>query len=491
LHPDQHVMVFDPANAKRMWCGHDGGLSYTPDITASSFSPPNSFFPWQDKNNRYLTTQFYTVTIPDDAGDNRIMGGTQDNGTPFFTWNGSVTGTSSDISSGDGGHVYFGEDYAYSASQNGSILRLDYYANNWPGAGWSEITPEDAESQRFLTPWVVDHNNEDIMYYAAGADLWRNDQLTTLPDNHDRSIGITQGWTQLTDLAAPTGHTITAMAVSKTNPTHTLYYAAYSAGQTPKLYRLYYANTATSNATDISITSAPSGAYIHAIALNPDDGRELLVVMSNYNIIGLYHSTNAGQSFTAVEGNLEGNAMNPGPSLRSATILPTSLGRVYLVGTSTGLYSTTQLNGSSTVWSQEAASAMGNVVVEAVASRKSDGRVAAGTHGRGVWIGELDLTGVEDDPSLSALPTAFTLEQNVPNPFNPTTSISYTLPASHHVVLKVYDARGREAALLVDKTQAAGRHTVTFNAVNLPSGVYTARIQAGTFTETKKLTLMK
>lgn len=89
LHPDQHAIAFDPTNPKKMWCGHDGGLSYASDITALSSSTKD--FPWENKNNRYLTTQFFTVAIPDEANDERIMGGTQDNGTPSFRWERATT----------------------------------------------------------------------------------------------------------------------------------------------------------------------------------------------------------------------------------------------------------------------------------------------------------------------------------------------------------------------------------------------------------------
>ncbi len=81
-HADQHVIAFDPTDPKKMWCGHDGGLSYTTDITTVSDSDTD--FPWVDKNKGYNVTQFYTVTIHDEAGNNQLMGGTQDNGTPFF-----------------------------------------------------------------------------------------------------------------------------------------------------------------------------------------------------------------------------------------------------------------------------------------------------------------------------------------------------------------------------------------------------------------------
>lgn len=85
----------------------------------------------------------------------------------------------------------------------------------------------------------------------------------------------------------------------------------------------------------------------------------------------------------------------------------------------------------------------------------------------------------------------FALSQNYPNPFNPSTIISYSIPKSSFVQLKIYDMLGREVASLVNKEQAVGNYKVEFNASNLTSGVYFYRLQSGEFTETKKLILLR
>ncbi len=90
-------------------------------------------------------------------------------------------------------------------------------------------------------------------------------------------------------------------------------------------------------------------------------------------------------------------------------------------------------------------------------------------------------------------PTAFALNQNYPNPFNPETRIGYRLPVASDVKLELYDMLGRKLATLVNARQDAGAYLIAFNAqtLNLASGIYFYRLQAGNFVETKKMILMK
>ena len=87
--------------------------------------------------------------------------------------------------------------------------------------------------------------------------------------------------------------------------------------------------------------------------------------------------------------------------------------------------------------------------------------------------------------------TDYTLEQNFPNPFNPTTIIKYQIPALSFVTVKVYDVLGNEVATLVNEEKQVGSYEVNFEGTGLPSGIYFYRLQAGSFVETKKMVLMK
>ncbi|MFN1834428.1 T9SS type A sorting domain-containing protein [Balneola sp. MJW-20] len=90
------------------------------------------------------------------------------------------------------------------------------------------------------------------------------------------------------------------------------------------------------------------------------------------------------------------------------------------------------------------------------------------------------------------LPSEYVLNQNYPNPFNPTTNISFSLPQPEQVSIRVYDMLGREVATLVNQQRfGAGSHEVNFNASNLSSGIYIYRLQAGSTSFTRKMTLIK
>lgn len=89
------------------------------------------------------------------------------------------------------------------------------------------------------------------------------------------------------------------------------------------------------------------------------------------------------------------------------------------------------------------------------------------------------------------MPVSYILEQNYPNPFNPSTTITYGVPEESFVTLKVYDLLGREISTLVEKNVKPGNYKVTWNAGNMPSGIYFYRMQAGKASVTKKMMLVR
>ena len=105
-----------------------------------------------------------------------------------------------------------------------------------------------------------------------------------------------------------------------------------------------------------------------------------------------------------------------------------------------------------------------------------------------LWITVNTLNAVREESSPAQ---GFALENNYPDPFNPSTTIGYRLPVRSQVTLMIYDMLGRPVATLVNNQQNAGTYSITFNADRLASGSYFYRLQAASFTETKKLTVIK
>ena len=105
-------------------------------------------------------------------------------------------------------------------------------------------------------------------------------------------------------------------------------------------------------------------------------------------------------------------------------------------------------------------------------------------------FGDSTAVGISDTWRTQT-PNSFDLSQNYPNPFNPSTKIKFTVPTVSYVSLIVFNSLGQEVQTLVSEEKDVGSYEVSFNASNLPSGIYFCKIRAGDFVETKKMILMK
>ncbi|MBC8395459.1 MAG: T9SS type A sorting domain-containing protein [Candidatus Marinimicrobia bacterium] len=105
-----------------------------------------------------------------------------------------------------------------------------------------------------------------------------------------------------------------------------------------------------------------------------------------------------------------------------------------------------------------------------------------------IYYNESPDLGIDDDAILA---NGFDLSQNYPNPFNPVTNISYTVPVTGQVKLSVFNVLGEEVSTLINNVVTSGTHSATWNAGDMPSGVYFYSIEATGFTQTKKLLLIK
>ncbi|MFC1477663.1 T9SS type A sorting domain-containing protein [candidate division KSB1 bacterium] len=481
-HADQHVLAFLPSDPNVLFAGHDGGVTRTDNCLAADVV-------WMNLNNGYNTTQFYTIAIDENApSSDQVLGGMQDNGT-WRTTGQSQTADWIEELDGDGGYCYItnGGDDFYASVQNGIVYHFYFHDGV---TKYRRIDPVSGTGYLFINPFAINPFNDSMVYLPAGSELWRCDDVTRIPEYQDEKAADTY-WTELS-AARVHSDDITALGISNTAENR-LYYGT-SLG---KMFRIDNAQTGNPAPVDIwTGRGFPDQAYVSCIAVHPDNMDEVIVVFSNYLVRSLFHTTDGGAVWTDIGGNLEetrDGVPESGPSVRWAEIVSLNGETIYLIGASTGLYSTTTPDGFNTVWLQEGAETIGNMVVDMIAARSSDGFIAAGTHGAGVFTTTV-ISSI--GPAEPIVPGSFELRQNYPNPFNPETTIAFSVPRTDNVTITVYDALGREINVLLNENVPAGSHRVKWNGADrsgipVKSGVYFYTIRAAGFSAAKKMVLIR
>lgn len=379
-HPDQHVIAFAPNNLKQLYSANDGGVFKCNDVDAKTIV-------WQPLNNGYLTTMFYTVAIDHAANsDNVIIGGAQDNGS-WFTNSGNPQAPWVQPRGGDGSYCAIADnkkDYYFSI-QNAKMMRarLDGSGNK---ISFARIDPIGLRRPLFINPYLLDPNDNKLMYLAGGKYLWRNDNLEGIPliNNWD---SISTNWIRWPDSMPIRGARISCLGISK-NPPNILYVGT----DIRRVYKIINAHSGTPTMVDVTSATGsnafPGLGTVSSIAVDPRDANKVLLTFSNYNIYSVFYTENGGQSWTKVGGNLE-PADNSGPSIRHASIIPVDNGTIYMLATSTGVYATTTFYGPNTSWAQLGSNSIGNAVCEMIDYRTTDGTVVVATHANGIFSARL------------------------------------------------------------------------------------------------------
>ncbi|MGD1046553.1 MAG: T9SS type A sorting domain-containing protein [Bacteroidota bacterium] len=189
---------------------------------------------------------------------------------------------------------------------------------------------------------------------------------------------------------------------------------------------------------------------------------------------GIFLSTNNGTSWTQVDSGLTNDSYMSFAVSGTNLFVGTALGNVYLSSN----------NGTS--WTKVGSGLPGGALAVS-----GTNLFAGGLGGGGVWRRPLSEMITSVNRLSTDLPTNFSLCQNYPNPFNPTTTISFSLPSKAFVSLKVFDLLGNEVTSIISEELSAGTYSQQWNAANMSSGIYFYRLQVGSFTETKKLVLLR
>lgn len=486
-HPDQHELVFLPSDPNKMISTNDGGIFYTNDNTVPSMI-------WKSLNNGYMTTMFYSCAIDHATTSDIIIGGAQDNGS-WYTNSPSLTDAWATPRGGDGSYcaIADSEGAYYFSIQSGRMMRAKLDGSGRVDS-FARIDPIGGRGYLFINPYVIDPNNNNLMYLAGGKFIWRNNNLAGIPyaSNWD---SISTNWVKFPDSVTSLQTTVTAIAVSKT-PANRVYFGTNGR----RVLRIDSANTGIPRIKNISSnTLFPSSggnatAAVSCIAVDPTNADHIMVAFSNYNVYSLFYSPDGGTTWQKAAGNLETNkttGAGDGPSVRWASILPVAGGTVYLVGTSVGLFATTQLNDTNTVWVQQGTNSIGASIVDMIDYRATDGLVVIATHSSGIFSSH--ITQVADINGVYELTTAKGgLDMKTyPNPFNNETTIQFDLQDNSNVTINVFDQMGRLVRTVANEQVSAGTKKYKFSAGDLAAGMYYCVLQAGQHTETKQLTVVR
>ncbi|WP_299213128.1 T9SS type A sorting domain-containing protein [uncultured Aquimarina sp.] len=405
-HPDQHALLFFPSNPNKALSGNDGGVFVTEDITATDDGvEPVS---WTSLNNGYITTQPYHVAFDPEPNTDDLLAGFQDNGTWFTNSTDSNAIWEEDFG-GDGTYSAIADNgrTRYVSSQRGNVFRFNFDENG-VFQSFSAVEPAGATGFSFVNPYILDPNNDNIMYMPAGSSIWRNNDLDELP--LFTNTNATENWVNLTNTITPDGSTITALEASRFPVANRLYYGTNSG----IVFRMDNANIDNQQIVDISTGKGLPAGFVNDINIDPSNADRVIVTFSNYGIPSVFITEDGGDSWTNISGNLEENAdgTGNGPSVRSTAFLGGSTGvagsrlqRIF-AATSTGLYSTRRLNGQNTVWRKENF-AIGNAVTDEVVTRK-DGFIAVAAHGSGLFSARFPINA--NPLPESSLTTAFLLD---------------------------------------------------------------------------------
>lgn len=261
-----------------------------------------------------------------------------------------------------------------------------------------------------------------------------------------------------------------------TGPTYI--YKSYNAGATWTLMSSGLPNLATDlNAVrTISVSNLDTSVAVAGLFQNTTTG-------------GAFFTSNGGTSWTRRSTGIP-NVV--GVQIRSILIRPGTANQ-FIAGldnaTTGGVYMSTD---AGLTWASfNGGTMLASYVVRSLAWRNSDHTLfagVAGTSGQGIYEYTFPPLNVGDPNNL---PTEYSLEQNYPNPFNPNTVIRFGVPSSSFVTVKVYNSAGREISTIVNEQKTAGWYEVPFTASGIASGVYFYKITAGSFTDTKKMILVK
>lgn len=445
-HNDHHVLFFDPNDPNKLWEGDDGGVYVLNNVSINNMT---NF--WTNKNNGFNVTQFYDVAIAPIGQGNKVMGATQDNASPMLIWdsNESSSEYTNFVSGGDGVSSDWQTNYIYTNGAGGSSSSVFSTSSiiNTPYTFAAVEGIIDSNSLSFSTNFVaVNPNNEDIIFLNTGLNkIYKGTNANSWP-----TLTRSQIQSNITTFdISLLGNDLSYYGFSKmiySNSNSDILYFSLSQlwenfpnneGLSPKIYKLQNASSASiANAIEISSPLFPAKSYVTDMVVNNLDANEFIVILENKNMEAVFHTIDGGLTYQSIRGNLSIGTY--APSFKCAEIVNTPNGKVYLLGTSMGLFSSTRLNGTATIWQNEALDKIGLCTITDIDYRSNDNIIAVSTHGRGIFIGDASNL-------LSSSSLIINNQFNVsPNPFQKNVTITFSKSYSKGVEILIFDILGKK-----------------------------------------------
>ena len=446
---DFHNYAHHPTNPSTLYIVDDGGVWRSTDFGGT----------YQSVNSGLVTSQFYNGFSCSAQDSLRALGQVQDHFG--FMYTGSLVWPGGGVDEiGWTGINQSNDNIMYAGDRGGgrifkSVNRGSSFSNSSSG-----IT---GGSACWNTPFVISTSNPNCLYFGRS--------IIFKTTNGGTNWVATNGGTPLN------GNPALSMAVAPTNQDTVVVGTVPGTGSV----RIFRTTNGGSGWSDI--TGDLPNRYPMDIAIDPRDSRIVYIAFGGFDTTRVAKSTDAGVTWRHISTPL------PNVPATAVAVDPFNTNHVY-VGTDLGVFVSTDAGMAWTSFNDGLAEA---VIVGDLVISPSNHSIRVATHSNGVYTRKLVSsipTGVTEQPA--DVPTGFSLSQNFPNPFNPTTRITYSLADQVSVSLKVFDLTGREVSELVHQVEEAGSHTVEFDASRLSSGVYLYRLRVGNrIVDTKKALLLR
>ena len=348
----------------------------------------------------------------------------------------------------------------------GSSQHLNIHISFTRGTTWLySITPALYQSC-FIAPFVLCPSSPGTIYAGERGVF--------------KSTTGGQYWTDTNGGLPLNGNPILSLAVAYDDPDR-----AYAATVPAGSKRAEVFKTTTGGDSWENITRDLPDRYYPDLQVSPHDNDVVYVTLSGFGSSHLYRTEDGGETWDDI-----GEGLPDIPT--SAVIIDPEVPEHVYVGNDLGVYVSTDYGESWMAFQENLPTA---VMVMDLSISPSDRKIRAVTHGNGVYERSL-LTPTSVPDAGPPVITAFRLFPNYPNPFNPETRIAFALPKPSYVIVRVYNVLGQTIRTLTANGYPAGHHAVSWSgrddAGNLvPGGTYIYKLQAGDFTETRKMVFVR